>query len=375
MKVLVTDIKYRMALAAIRDLAQAGYRVEGLHFGEGTPPAQESRFLSACHFAGDFKGASRADAIYEVAEKCGADAVFPVGAHSIAALAENPREGVLLPDAAALELAGDKLRLADIAREAGVKVPKKYSCPDEVEEFPVVVKYRNGELLGLGAPQRYAIAKNSDELADKYSKMASVAQAGGQEPPVIQQYIPGGGWGVSCVFDRSSRPVSIICHQRLREYPLSGGPSTLCQSVWSEELVSSAVTLLKVLEWRGIAMVEFRGCPETGFYLLEINPRVWGTFPLTRVTKSGFSEKYVRASLGEELPECTAPGFDVGVKMGFRYSNLAAGAAYLKRGDVKNAFAAVNDAFSKNVIDGVLDAADPEGSKAYSRSVFRRRGK
>ena len=47
-----------------------------------------------------------------------------------------------------------------------------------------------------------------------------------------------------------------------------------------------AVSLLQAIEFTGIAMVEFKGA-----YLLECNPRIWGSFPLTDACGSRCAER------------------------------------------------------------------------------------
>lgn len=98
---------------------------------------------------------------------------------------------------------------------------------------------------------------------------------------MIQEFIPqGGAYGVSMLFNHGE-PRAIFTHKRLREYPNSGGPSTLRESISFPEVEGYATTLLKALDWHGVAMVEFRVDPRDGRpKLMEINPRFWGSLPL-----------------------------------------------------------------------------------------------
>lgn len=369
MNVLVTDLRYRMALAAVRDLADAGHTVYGLHFGSNTPPpAALSRCLAGWTAAEDTEGASRAEATRREAERRSA-VIFPVGAKTIAALAEQPESSALVPTPTQLCLAGDKARVLALAEQLGVETPRSWDMP-AAATLPAVVKYRDGERLALHAAQRYAVCADRAQLEKTWEQMCGYAAAHGQEPPLIQKYIGGDGFGVSCVFDRESRPVSVICHRRLREYPITGGPSAACETIWDDGLVRRALTLLSALEWRGIAMVEFRGTINRPV-LMEINPRIWGTFPLTRVSKSGFSDAYARAAKGERLPGNAGPSYETGVKMGFCLSNLAAAAAYLTRLHLAKGFSAIHDAFS--LPDGVLESTDRRPGYAYLRQALLRR--
>lgn len=363
MVVLVTDIKYRMALAAVRDLADAGHTVYGLHFGQGVPPAMLCRGLRGCRCVSECTGTQRAQAVLDYAQELQAQ-VFPIGAATIAALAEADA-GLLVPTPEQLRLANGKDALLAFAAQEGLPVPEAFETPEAAEHaLPVVLKYRNGEALGLPAPQRYVIARTPEELHRAWTRMCARAAAGGQAAPLIQRYVSGSGWGVSCVFDRESRPVSVICHRRVREYPVTGGPSACCEAVWNEEMVHAALRLLRAMRWQGVAMVEFKGEPGD-FALMEINPRIWGSFPLTRVSGSGFADAYVRAAAGAHLPACGTPQYRVGARMGFSLSNLAAGAAWLRRGKPGACFAALRDALGFGVRDGAFEWRDLRASLRY----------
>lgn len=374
MVVLVTDIKYRMALSAVRDLADAGHVVYGLHFGQGTPPAAACRGLRGCRCVPECAGARRAQAVLDYARELQAQ-VFPVGAATIAALAEADA-GLLVPAPEQLRLANSKDALLAFASQEGVPVPEAFETPEAAEEaLPVVLKYRNGEALGLSAPQRYVIAHTPEELHRAWARMGAVAAEGGQAAPLIQRYVSGSGWGVSCVFDRDSRPVRVLCHRRVREYPVTGGPSACCEAVWNEAMVRAAIHLLRAMRWQGVAMVEFKGAPDD-FALMEINPRIWGSFPLTRVSGSGFADAYVRAAAGERLPVSDAPQYRVGARMGFSLSNLAAGAAWLRRGKLGACLAALRDALGFGVRDGAFEWRDLRASLRYLWSAtFGRRSR
>lgn len=100
--------------------------------------------------------------------------------------------------------------------------------------------------------------------------------------PLVQEYIPSGGagYGVSMLFNKGE-PIASFTHKRLREYPISGGPSTLRESVNFKEIEIYAMTILKSLNWHGVAMVEFKMDPRDNTpKLMEINPRFWGSLPL-----------------------------------------------------------------------------------------------
>jgi predicted ATP-grasp superfamily ATP-dependent carboligase len=76
----------------------------------------------------------------------------------------------------------------------------------------------------------------------------------------------------------ASEPKASFAYRRLREYPASGGPSTLRESVRDPDLRATTERLLSLLGWVGVAMAEFKVDPRDGRpRLLEVNPRFWGS--------------------------------------------------------------------------------------------------
>ena len=68
-------------------------------------------------------------------------------------------------------------------------------------------------------------------------------------------------------------------HQRIREYPITGGSSTCAKSVYCDELKRIGLKILKELHWHGVAMVEFKKRTCNGTYvLMESNPNFSGSF-------------------------------------------------------------------------------------------------
>jgi hypothetical protein len=100
---------------------------------------------------------------------------------------------------------------------------------------------------------------------------------------LVQERIPkeGDSLGVSALFDENSRVKAAFVHRRLREYPITGGPSTLRESVSRPEILELGLSLLKALDWFGVAMVEFKMDPRDDTpKLMEVNPRFWGSLQL-----------------------------------------------------------------------------------------------
>lgn len=330
--VIVTDVRYRTALAVIRPLSSAGYpiiAVQTLRESPKKPAAFYSRFVNRCvMLEGSVKDASYAKRLLALCRECKERPVlFPIGADTLAMLAKNAQEfqavcDFLVSPTQTLDAANDKRTVAQLARQIGVPIPEEFDCTDGrlPPRYPVILKPRCGEKLGLHAEQRYAIAENEATFLEAYRAMSAYDPS-----PIVQECISGDGSGICVVMDRRHEAVSIMGHRRIREYPISGGPSACCVSFFDEALAQHAIRLLKALRFTGIAMVEFKGDR-----LLEINPRIWGSFPLTEVCGSRFAENYVRAASGEYF---SAPdtSFRRGKRMRFLLNDTLAWLSCLKK--------------------------------------------
>ena len=203
---------------------------------------------------------------------------------------------------AELRSAQRKDNILKLAASLGIPTPQTWfiSALDQVEAlkhtlpYPVVIKPRvGGGAVGVAYP------RNSDELADQYRKVHRRFPF-----PLIQEKIPaaGTGYGASFLMDDSSRVKAAFVHKRLREYPITGGASTLRESVRYDTLRDMGETLLKALNWFGVAMVEFKIDPRRGTpVLMEINPRFWGSLALAIEAGVNFPYLLLRLARGEKF--------------------------------------------------------------------------
>jgi predicted ATP-grasp superfamily ATP-dependent carboligase len=170
---------------------------------------------------------------------------------------------------------------AEVMREAarlGIACPGTFfpSGPDEAAAmagrlpYPVLVKPR-GSSGGRGIRGVEAAGDFPAVYAEVHARYPG---------PIVQEWLPAGGGalGVAVLMNFDSQPRAAFAYRRLREYPLSGGPGTLRESIDDAALCDTAVTLLAAMGWTGPAMVEFKVDPRDGVpKLLEVNPRFWGS--------------------------------------------------------------------------------------------------
>jgi len=100
-------------------------------------------------------------------------------------------------------------------------------------------------------------------------------------PVQQQEYIQGRGVGVEFLFNRG-RKIWHFAHERVHDYPLTGGASSYRRSINpSAAMLQDAQKLLTTLHWHGVAIVEFKIDTKGQHWLMEINPRLWGSLALS----------------------------------------------------------------------------------------------
>ncbi len=389
MVAIVTDVHYRMSLALIRDLAQAGVEVitceQDRCRDSRTSPALGalSRYVSRHVWLPG--GTDGLEALLSLCRETGLGrdcrpALLPAGAATLALIAENrerfePLCGLCVPTAEQLDLLNSKPRLAALAARLGVPLPESMAPGEDLDRFldrqglPCVIKPACGEKLGLTAAARYAVASTREEARAAWERFSRLAG----EPPVVQGYLPGRALGCS-VLARSGQAMAAICHQRVREYPVSGGPSSCCQCVEREDIRTYAARLTAETGLTGLAMFEFKEDRDGAPRLLECNPRVWGTFPLTRVSGSGIPLLWCALAWNAGNPDNPAPLPALtpprGRRMIFAASDLMAAAGYARRGSPGRALGALGDFLNPWVRDGLFEWGDMLPALAYFRSLL-----
>lgn len=179
----------------------------------------------------------------------------------------------------------NKCRLIRLAKELDIPHPRSRHVehseefdPTTIDHYPVVLKpcYSKIWLDGAWLTSSVHTAHSKEELTQLIGSRSYLSH----HPFLIQEFIPGTGAGVFALYSRG-RAETFFSHRRLREKPPSGGVSVLCESAApNPELVEMARRLLDRVKWHGVAMTEFRITPNGKPYLMEVNPRFWGSLQL-----------------------------------------------------------------------------------------------
>jgi predicted ATP-grasp superfamily ATP-dependent carboligase len=186
-----------------------------------------------------------------------------------------------IPAYSTLQLALDKANSIRLAQRVDVPTPQTYIVDDMSQlqslsnelQYPVVIKLRQEAFM---PPPRYTYANSKCDFVMKYELMHKKCPY-----PIVQELVRGVGYGFFAIFNEDHDPIAIFCHKRLREYPITGGPSAYCASTYDDRLTELGLKLLTSMKWYGAAMVEFRRDIRDGeFKLMEVNPRFWGSLGL-----------------------------------------------------------------------------------------------
>ena len=186
---------------------------------------------------------------------------------------------VPLHDYQILAHVNNKGYLMKAAEELGLPIPRTFCVESfsdlnkvaETIDYPAVIKLReSASSIGLS----YVYSKS--ELLEKFKKTVERFGLSSSDYPLVQEYITGDGYGVSALFNHGD-PRAVFTHKRIREYPITGGPSSSRVSVRMPEMEKIALDLLKHFQWHGVAMVEFKFTREKRPVIMEINPRFWGS--------------------------------------------------------------------------------------------------
>lgn len=162
------------------------------------------------------------------------------------------------------ETLNKKNKLQAFAKELGMRVPITYSSVENAK-VPCVVK-----------PTNESSSKGVVYLFSEEEKIKYLASSPNTENLIIQEYVEGVGAGYS-VYAERGEILSGYGHKRLAEFPISGGSSVFRSQLENDEMKDCAARIVKALNWSGFAMFEFKLSANGLAYLIEVNPRIWGS--------------------------------------------------------------------------------------------------
>jgi len=359
-RVLVTDGHFRKTLAVVRSLGRKGVEVT---VGERTY-LNTSFFSKYCSRRLIYPSPRRypdrfIECLLAEIKKNPIDCLFPMEEETLLLIAKYRSEiskhtYLLIPDLEKIEFVRDKGNLIRFAEAHGIPVPKTLYSPPTLTsvssrtDLPHERLCHNSVHGSRTSPRtEYGMLKNNhlavrpEHVEGRMANDDTVFEGGREKEgyvikprissgsfgivyvkkkedlvssyqsvhqrypfPLIQEYIPDGEgtFGFSALFDESSSVKAAFVHKKLRMYPVQGGPSTLREGVEHPQIMELGLSLLKALNWAGIAMVEFKVDPRDGIpKLMEINPRFWGSLQLAIFSGVDFPYLILKMAKGEKF--------------------------------------------------------------------------
>jgi predicted ATP-grasp superfamily ATP-dependent carboligase len=213
--------------------------------------------------------------------------LYPSGDECVVFIAENHRElsryyafSKLNPDI--LELFLNKWRFYEACIEHGLPAPTTFRIEgaDGLKavaakvQFPCIMKpiYYHRWAMKEGLTKA-VFCRDISELLDCGRKLSE-----NLPELIIQEVIEGEEdniYVVAAYFDRNSTPHGIFVGQKIRQYPVGFGTTTLIRTADNSVLAERSVKFLQKVGYQGLVDVEYKYDRSTGsFYIIEINPRL-----------------------------------------------------------------------------------------------------
>lgn len=308
LNILVTDGDMKHGLAVIRYLGVKNYNVFVVASENGL--AKRSKYTKKIVFGDSLMLNNKLEPVLTGIIENKIDVVIPVSAKACCFCAEHKAvllqyTKLLIVDFRTIEICLDKDKTNYFAKECGVPFPRvwRFNSLNSLYEniidirYPVVVKGRSE--FNERLPD-YVFSEK--DLKNVIKSWIGIAEEIGELPFIIQEYVEGVGRGFFAVYNNG------VCshyfmHERIREQPPTGGASTCAVSIFDQDLFNQGKKILDSLKWHGVAMVEFKyDSVKKKHYLIEINPKFWGSLELGLSSGINFPDIIIRHSVGMPLP-------------------------------------------------------------------------
>ena len=185
-----------------------------------------------------------------------------------------------LGDYKSYEVMNDKLLLSKLAIKLNINIPLLY---DNIKDskVPFVIKPTN---LSSAKGVKYITKRKNIPNILSYDNI------------IIQDFICGIGVGYS-FYSKNGKIIQGYGHKRLCEYPISGGSSTYRSQYYDKRMHDIASKIVGYLNYTGFAMFEYKLTDKNDIYLIEVNPRIWGSINQGLVNGVNYFEKIIGKGL------------------------------------------------------------------------------
>ena len=175
----------------------------------------------------------------------------------------------------------DKTWMFDAARKAGILVPRTRTTRENEDieaeagrfAFPIIVKPVRSADVRFPTGLKNYVAQSVQDLIGFYGDSPRALGA-----TIWQEVIDGGDdqiFQCNVLIRRDGEVGAHVCVRKLRQYMPGYGVMCFGRSERNDALLSESLKLLRSLDYRGLASLEFkRSVLDERFYFIEMNPRL-----------------------------------------------------------------------------------------------------
>ena len=319
-KVLVVSGNFKKSYAIFRSLARHKMQVFAVfykHAGRklAIHPNMFSRYLRKRYLVPhpSFDELGYIKGVISAALDSGAEVVVPSGFIDFLTLSKYKylieQSGLILasPPYDKILSASDKTRLPTLARDLSMNTPEILSYKalkslvgeDDIRDAVKIAQIIKDKLKPPYVVKNIGDASKPSFYSDPLDAASDLILRA--EKGLVQEFVAGKGFGYFALAVEGS-PLLEFMHRRVVEDGYFGGPSLVASAFFDEVLLDLGRRLIKELRWTGVIMVEFKKDLETGeYYLIELNPKFWGSLDLAIEAGADFPALLVKALLGEKI--------------------------------------------------------------------------
>lgn len=259
-------------LRCLRELKQKNIRIWSIGEKNGEYPAYFS-FISDKKIVFS-KNENIVDCLLRIKDQFSSRPLILITSDEYAVEISNRREELhkyykfMLPSKEIVEKSMEKTRFAKYAIEKNLDIPLSFHVQNESElkkikyklKFPFIVKPY------LTHSTKVNNEKELEELIKRLNPINYKAL-------IVQEWVKGNDdqiYYCFLLFDRNSNPVASYLAQKLRQWPIAYGTTSLSISIKNEELVRKSIEIFKDLHMIGFCSIEYKEDIKNGkYYIME----------------------------------------------------------------------------------------------------------
>lgn len=289
-KILITNGGSRSAYAALRNLTKYGakcYIADKTRVGMSQFSKRKYKFCKyTCHYL--CEKSFMAD-VTQIIKKEKIDFILPTH-NETEVISRNKHKlpksvKYLVPSVEHSELFNNKSSAYHYVSTLSIPIPARISYTSTAELEDKLSEFRDErfvvKLLTGNSSKGVFHTRGTNETVAKVKSLIDKFKLKLDRLPQVEHWVDGEGFGHSCLYLNGEK-LAGFTHRRLREKVSTGGTSTLRCATFHSELEKAAELILGSLKYNGLAMCEFKVCRHTGqYWFIEVNPRMWGSIPLS----------------------------------------------------------------------------------------------